>query len=124
MEETFLMIQQFNWRYRFFKRELTSLIFSDPELQEMYVPVHNNMLMIIRASVQVSITEGMFVSMDDKELDLFAEEIWLLTLFWLNYLEAGKEEVSEKSLARGSDLLRQAVKYRLTDKGRRAVYGD
>jgi AcrR family transcriptional regulator len=30
LENTFVMIQEYNWHYRFFKRELTALIMNDP----------------------------------------------------------------------------------------------
>jgi len=44
MEETFLMIQRFNWRYRFFKRELASLVQNDPELKKQFVASHRQHL--------------------------------------------------------------------------------
>src|SRR5262245_27869463 len=40
MEETFLMIQRFNWRYRFFKRELGALLQSDQELKAQFTASH------------------------------------------------------------------------------------
>ncbi len=36
LENTFVMIQEYNWRYRFFKRELTALIMNDPLLKERF----------------------------------------------------------------------------------------
>jgi AcrR family transcriptional regulator len=117
MEETFLMIQRFNWRYRFFKRELTALILDDPLLRERHIRVHQAMLLVVRHSIESSISQGIIRQMDEVELGLYAEEIWLLTLFWLNYLEVGGEEVTEDTLRRGNELLRQSVKYRLTEKG-------
>lgn len=121
MEETFLMIQRFNWRYRFFKRELTVFILNDPLLREQHIKVHQAMLQLIRHSISSSIAQGMLRSMSDDELNLFTEEIWLLTLFWLNYLEVGGEEISEKTLRRGNELVRQAVRCRMTEHGLRLM---
>lgn len=117
MEETFLMIQRFNWRYRFFKRELTALIMNDPVLREGHIRTHRNMLQLIRHSIENSIAQGLLNSMEEPELILFTEELWLLTLFWLNYLEVGGEEVNEEALRRGNDLVRQTVRCRMTSKG-------
>jgi AcrR family transcriptional regulator len=121
MEEAFLMIQRFNWRYRFFKRELTALILADPLLREGHIKVHRAMLQLIRHSIESSIAQGMLRPMQETERGLFVEEIWLLTLFWLNYLEVGGEEISEATLRRGNDLVRQAVRCRLTERGARLL---
>lgn len=117
MEETFLMIQRFNWRFRFFKRELTALILDDPLLRERHIMVHRAMLQLIRHSLESSIAQGVLQQMAEEELELFGEEIWLLTLFWLNYLEVGGEEINEETLRRGNEIVRQTVRYRLTEKG-------
>jgi len=118
MEETFLMIQRFNWRFRFFKRELAALILDDPLLRERHIMVHRAMLQLIRHSLESSIAQGVLQQMPEDELALFGEEIWLLTLFWLNYLEVGGEEINEEALRRGNEIVRQTVRYRLTEKGR------
>jgi len=117
MEETFLMIQRFNWRFRFFKRELTALILDDPLLRERHIQVHRAMLQLIRHSLESSIGQGVLQPMAADELELFGEEIWLLTLFWLNYLEVGGEEINEETLRRGNEIVRQTVRHRLTEKG-------
>lgn len=121
MEETFLMIQRFNWRYRFFKRELTVFILNDPLLREQHIKVHQAMLQLIRHSIASSVAQGMLRSMPEDELNLFTEEIWLLTLFWLNYLEVGGEEITEETLRRGNELVRQTVRCRMTDQGLRLM---
>ena len=121
MEETFLMIQRFNWRYRFFKRELTALLLGDPVLQQKHIRVHQAMLQLVRHSLENSIAQGLLHPMPEKDLGLFVEEVWLVTLFWLNYLEVGGEAITDETLRRGNDLVRQAVKLRLTEKGRRLL---
>jgi len=121
MEETFLMIQRFNWRYRFFKRELTVFLLNDPLLRERHIKVHQAMLQLIRHSISSSIAQGILRSMSEDELNLFTEEIWLLTLFWLNYLEVGGEEITEETVRRGNELVRQTVRCRLTEQGLRLM---
>jgi len=117
MEETFAMIQRFNWQYRFFKRELTALLLNDSQLKERYITTHRTLRAIVRHSIESSVAQGILQPMSDEELDLFVEEVWLVTLFWLNYLEVGGEQVTEAALTRGNSVVRQAVRCRLTEKG-------
>ena len=116
MEQTFAMIQAYNWRYRFFKRELTALIMNDPLLKERFLHTHRTMLAVIRQSNDCSVASGTLKPMPEKEMALFSEEIWLVALFWLNYLEVGGEEVNDETLRRGIDLLRNMVRPHLTKK--------
>lgn len=114
IEQTFVMIQKFNWRYRFFKRELTALIMSDNLLKESFHQTHRRMLEVIRKSNDDAVAVGTLQALSEKEMALFAEEIWLVALFWLNYLEVGGEKIDDKTLTRGIDLLRNMLKPRLT----------
>lgn len=116
MEQTFVMIQAYNWRYRFFKRELTALIMNDPLLKERFLKTHHTMLAVIRQSNDYSVATGTLKPMSEKEMALFTEEIWLVTLFWLNYLEVGGEEINDGTLRRGIDLLRNIIRPQLTKK--------
>jgi len=114
LERTFAMIQEYNWRYRFFKRELTALLMNDPQLRERFQSTHHAMLELVRQSNLVAIANGVLEPMDEKALALFSETFWLLSLFWLNHLEVGGETVDEKSLQRGNDVLRAFIEPRLT----------
>lgn len=114
MEQTFVMIQEYNWRYRFFKRELTALIMNDPLLKERFHATNTQMLAMIRYTLDSGIANGSIKAMNDTEKACFADAIWLLALFWLNYLEVGGEEVSESTLRRGSDVLRTVLQPYLT----------
>lgn len=109
IEESFVMIQKFNWRFRFFKRELTSLVNADPALKEDFVRTHRETLVLVRSSIDRSIEHGLLLSLPEEDRQFLAEAIWLVTLFWPNYLEVSGEEVNEASLQRGSDLLRRIL---------------
>lgn len=115
MEETFIMIQKFNWRYRFFKRELTALVMSDPQLKERFAQTHQAMLTMIGESIDQTIAQGIMRPMGATERDLLVDEVWLVTLFWLNYLEVGGEEINDTTLTRGVELLRKIVQGHLTE---------
>ncbi len=121
MAGTFVMIQRFNWRYRFFKREMTALIAQDPQLKKRFVKTHQAMLAMVRSAVDLSIEQGVLRDLAAEERELLAEEIWLVTLFWLNYLEVGGEEVNENTLLRGTLHLRNMLTPYLTARGRRLI---
>ena len=114
MEQTFIMIQEYNWRYRFFKRELTALIMNDKQLKERFHATNSQMLGMIRYTIDSGIVNGSIKAMKDAEKGSFADAIWLVALFWLNYLEVGGEEVNESTLRRGSEVLRTVLQPYLT----------
>lgn len=109
LEKSFAMIQEFNWHYRFFKRELTALIMDDLQLKERFHFVNQMQLEMIKSSIQHATKKGLLRKLNDKDLDLVTEEIWLITLFWLNYLEINGEDVNEKTLKRGTEMLRNII---------------
>ena len=121
MEETFLMIQRFNWRYRFFKRELAALVQSDPALKEQFVASNRQNLATVRSAIDLSIAQGFFREISPHQRDLLAEQIWMIALFWLNYLEVGGEEVTEESLRRGTEILRNMLLPYLSDSAMETV---
>jgi AcrR family transcriptional regulator len=109
MEETFMMIQRFNWRYRFFKRELAALVQSDPKLKSRFIESHRQNLAIVRNSIDLSVEQGFLKDIPLHQRELLAEQVWMMALFWLNYLEVGGEEVTEETLQRGSAVLRNML---------------
>ena len=115
LKATFVMIQEFNWRYRFFKRELTGLIMNDPLLKERFHATNSQMRGMIRYTIDGGIANGSFKPMDTTTKEHLVDAIWLVALFWLNYLEVGGEEVNESTLRRGNDVLRTVLCQYLTD---------
>lgn len=121
MEQTFSMIQEFNWRYRFFKRELTALIMQDPQLKTRFHEVNRMQLAVIGQSLSQAMQRGLLRHLAEKDLALLTEEVWLVTLFWLNYLEVGGEEINQQTLGRGNAILRNILMNYLSDQARPAL---
>jgi AcrR family transcriptional regulator len=121
MAETFVMIQRFNWRYRFFKRELTALVMADPLLGEQFVASHRANLAMVDAALERSIAQKFLKPMPEEPRKLLAEQVWMVTLFWLNYLEVGGEAVNDTTLRRGIDHLKLMFDPHLTDNARLAL---
>jgi AcrR family transcriptional regulator len=113
LERNFQVIQEINWRFRFFKRELPALILNDPALKKRFRKSHDAILALITDSIRRAVAAGLLENMDDPEIDLLAHELWLVILFWLNYLEISGIPVTRKTIARGSDLLRDILKSKL-----------
>ena len=121
MMETFVMIQRFNWRYRFFKRELAALVMADPLLGEQFVASHRDNLAMVDAALERSIAQRFLVPMKKSVRKLLAEQIWMITLFWLNYLEVGGEEVNDATLKRGIEHLHLLLTPYLTGSAKQAL---
>ena len=115
LEHTFIMIQEYNWRYRFFKRELTTLIMNDNLLKQRFHATNKQMQDMIRFTIDGGIANGSIKYMDDATKEHFVDAIWLVALFWLNYLEIGGEEVNDINLRRGNEVLRTVLCPYLTE---------
>lgn len=123
IEKTFLMIQRFNWRYRFFKRELAALLHNDPVLKEQFGISHRQHLAIVRNYIDQGIQLGFIRDMPSFRRILLAELVWMTALFWLNYLEVGGEEVTDESLKRGNEILLNILLPYLSDEAIRLQGG-
>lgn len=102
---TFAFIQRFNWRYRFFKRELTALVMADPLLGEQFRATNDLTRSMIRHSIEQGLAAGRITPLSEHQVELFVDAVWTLALFWVNYLEVGGEEVNDATLARGNEVL-------------------
>ena len=107
--QTFAFIQRFNWRYRFFKRELTALVMADPLLGEQFRATNDITRRMIRASIDQGLATARVKPLTEHEIELFVDAVWTLALFWVNYLEVGGEEVNDATLARGNEVLRMIM---------------
>jgi AcrR family transcriptional regulator len=114
---TFELVQTFNWRYRFFKREMTALVAADPALKQRFAKTHKAMLGMIRSAIDRSVEERVLREMPAAERDVVVDEVWMVALFWLNYLELGGERINTKTIARGTALLRDILASHATPQG-------
>ena len=109
-EQTFSFIQEFNRKFLFFKRELPILVMNDPTLKERFKNTHQTTLAMIRANVDSAVEQGVMKTLNEKDRGLLSEMAWMITLFWLNYLEVAGEETSDNNLKKGIDVIRLLVK--------------
>ena len=98
------------WDYRFFYRELIALTQRDPELAQQYLAVRKRGFEGIKDLVQYFAAAGILRLPDNpKALQQLTELIWLISEFWLPFLETGHEPLTPERLADGIALLRQAL---------------
>jgi hypothetical protein len=70
---------------------------------------------MIRYTLDAGIANGSIKPMSAATKDHLIDAIWLVALFWLNYLEVGGEEVNDTTLRRGNGVLRTVLCRYLTD---------
>lgn len=114
LEKNFKLIQEMNWQFRFLKRELPALIMSDPALKKQFKKSNDTMLAMIKDSVCRAIEHKILREMDNEEINMLAQELWLIVLFWLNYLEVSGIKVTKQNINKGNDLMRDILKSRMT----------
>jgi AcrR family transcriptional regulator len=113
LERKFNVIQEINWRFRFFKRELPARVMHDQALKKRFRKSHDAILFMIKDSLLRAVDAGFLKKMDNDEMNLFAHELWLVILFWLNYLEISGMKVTKNNIEMGSDLLRDILKSKM-----------
>ncbi len=107
-EGTFGLIQRFNKRFGFFKKELPILVAKDPELQRRFLIVHKETLELITKLIEGAVKAGFLCALKPEEKSHLAEMAWMLSLFWPNYL-AVTGETSEEGFERGMAIIRLLI---------------
>jgi AcrR family transcriptional regulator len=104
--ETFSVL----WEYRFFYREFVALMRRDPELGRRYRGVRErglaNTEFILASFVEGGVLRGLEGS---NAVPKLATTLWLITEFWLPFVEMGEETVGPERLQEGVDLMMQVL---------------
>jgi AcrR family transcriptional regulator len=104
--ETFSVL----WEYRFFYREFVALMRRDPELGRRYRGVRErglaNTEFILASFVEGGVLRGLE---GPNAVPKLATTLWLITEFWLPFVEMGEETVGPERLQEGVDLMMQVL---------------
>jgi AcrR family transcriptional regulator len=108
--ENFLLL----WEYRFFYRELSILIQRDPVLKERYQQIRRERLSSLEALLQQLMNPGMARSLQTPApVTNLARLCWLISDYWLPFLEIDGElalpEVIEQGVALYMQVLRPYI---------------
>lgn len=104
------------WEYRFFQRELIALLQADPELKKRYRTIRRQRLAEIELFCHGLIESGVLRSPDDSTtLASITKIIWLISDYWLAFLDLEDKVISPKNVEEAIDLIIQVMRPYLSD---------
>ncbi|HRX16451.1 MAG TPA: TetR/AcrR family transcriptional regulator [Spirochaetota bacterium] len=120
----FEMGTQILYRYRFFYRELATLITTDPELKKLYRDNQLQKYSIIEKLILNMTKEGLLnEELVTKGLKALIESSWMHTDFWIPYLSISGEDITPETISRGIRGYFELVLPFFTDRGREQIMG-
>ncbi len=94
------------WKYRFFTRELISLLHADPELAEEYRSVRGKRWKESEAFIKGMAASGVLKEPEDPAtLDSLLKIIWFIQENWTSYLDIRGEAISRKNVRESGRLV-------------------
>ena len=113
---------QMIWNYRFFYRELTTLLHNDPHLKMRFMDNRRKRAKELNAFFRAMIDAGMMeIKNSQTEFDSTILISWLISDQWLPYLDMHDIEVNEASVKKGFDLIFQILEPHLTAKAKQGA---
>jgi AcrR family transcriptional regulator len=104
-------IQRMLVSYRFFQKELSILLFNDPELATISKKVRKARLKEIEAFFEYLIESGAMRRPDDRRtLPRLIRIGWLIGDYWLDFLDIEGIPLNEKNIGEGADLIRETLR--------------
>ncbi|MHB1102920.1 MAG: TetR/AcrR family transcriptional regulator [Devosia sp.] len=101
---------EIQWRYRFFFRELTSLLMADPELATAYRDNRSvgfaNTHFLIAAFAEAGILNDL---VDADAIDDVAQLLWLVGDFWLVFKDVGGGAIGQAEMDQGVRMFRRVL---------------
>lgn len=97
-------LKEFNWRYRFFKRELPTLLQRDRRLRSAFLAFQHEHLAQLQQEIGRAATAGELRPLSADDQRMLAELSWLILLFWPSYAELGGR-LTRGAVDRGVELV-------------------
>jgi len=117
----FMFARQINliWRYRFFYRELYSLLQNDARLKLLFMDCRNKrMKEVSRYFEEMVKVELMVAPQTPVSMDSLLQVSWLITDQWLPHLDLHDKCVNEQNIEEGFTLIMQVFEPYFTPKAR------
>lgn len=115
LEKTYLLM----WEYRFFQREVNGLLRKDPELAKNFRKVRKQRWIEITAFFQSLADLGVLTKAADADtLSRLSKIGWMITDYWLPFLEVEGRTINRKSAQQGVELIMTLLRPYLSDKAR------
>ena len=116
--------RQFNlmWRYRFFYRELNTLLDRDPLLKERFIQVRKKREGSIRRFFVALVDNGVLVLPDeDNALENLLQIAWIVTEHWMSFIAIEDKEIDDKTMQDGFRLTLQLFMPLLSEQARQDI---
>ncbi|MBE3557964.1 MAG: TetR/AcrR family transcriptional regulator [Ktedonobacteraceae bacterium] len=97
------------WRYRFFYRELLTLLHHDPLLRELYSRRRKGGIENTRALLLAFARARILQPPPEPGLTELVHMLWLITEFWGNFIELDRGEITAEGFEEGIQMLWRAL---------------
>lgn len=98
-------LKNFNWRYRFFKRELPMLMKNDRRFRLAFQEFQAKHLASLEAAVRIASEAGSLRPFTPGQRKMLVDLCWLVSLFWPSFVEVRDGRVTRSAVDRGSEIL-------------------
>ena len=117
LSNSFMRNMEMNYKYRFFYRELPSLLRSNELIQRRFIETRSQRIKAFNLFVERSAKAGVYRStQNNQDLKDNVTATWVFADNWINYLEASEEKVNAKGVRTGYRIMKVLLKPSLTDK--------
>lgn len=107
---------QLEWKYRFFYRELIVLMKVDSQLRERHQQVQVQRIEEQKLYFQHFIDAGVIQKPeDDSKIESLLTISWMISNYWLSFLESGGQEVTEERMEEGIALIMTVMSPYISD---------
>ena len=104
-----LLLRQ--WKYRFFQRELVSLLRKDPALKKKYQAYKTQRWTAIETFMYGLERNGLLKpGKDPQSVPALIKTCWIIYDYWLSYLDVNDIAVNKKNIREGVDLIFQVIR--------------
>jgi len=104
-----LLLRQ--WKYRFFQRELVSLLRKDPVLKKKYKAYKTQRWTAIETFMYGLERNGLLnTGENQKSVPALIKTCWIIYDYWLSYLDVNDITVNKENIREGVDLIFQVIR--------------
>lgn len=117
-----MMLRQYRliWRYRFFYRELNTLLDRDPELKYRFKRLRKSRMEKVHQYFLALIKNGVIrKEVTEEELKNLITISWMVSDFWLSFIAVEKDKINTTTMQEGYKLILQLFNPIMTEQARR-----
>jgi AcrR family transcriptional regulator len=110
------------WRYRFFYRELTTLLEHDPELKYRFRRMRAKRIKVIEEFFHALIKNNVIKPQTDKNsLKSLIKIAWLITDYWISFIGIDDKAIDMPTMQEGFELMMHLFSPMLTEEAKKDI---